>query len=219
MINDENIFDSTLKFLYKLKEIFKWNLYDDEKLGLISLSDEKKYKSYVIILINWMKGKGVSSIIQRSLKYKESNGYLITNYYTNEEEPYDSKNKVHINHEIESVLDTVDRVILFSIANYFRKFSLAYKELNDIQDSFENDWYEYVEFGTTNRLTIFLQQCGFTRESAIYLEEPKNKSVYIKEINDDFYIYKSIFKCDNTQVKIDAGDVILNVPDIFIDSE
>ena len=31
---------------------------------------------------------------------------------------------------------------------------------------FNNDWYEYVEFGTTNSLTIVLQRYGFSREKS-----------------------------------------------------
>ena len=44
-------------------------------------------------------------------------------------------------------------------------FSNEYKRFHNVE-TFQNDWYEYVEYGTTNPLTILLQRSGFFRESA-----------------------------------------------------
>ena len=41
-----------------------------------------------------------------------------------------------------------------------------------------NNWYEYVEYGTTNPLTILLQRNGFSRESARFI---KNEVEYIRQ--------------------------------------
>lgn len=47
---------------------------------------------------------------------------------------------------IAETLGVVENVLLFSISNYFRKFSAEYKKQHQV-DSFPNDWYEYVEYG------------------------------------------------------------------------
>lgn len=42
---------------------------------------------------------------------------------------------------------------------------------------FDNNWYKYVEFGTTNPLTILLQKNGFSRDSATYIRNQKKEYV------------------------------------------
>ena len=69
--------------------------------------------------------------------------------------PYDDSIE-HRNILIGETLSDIENVILFSIANYFLKFSTEYKHLITDGQPFENDWYEYVEFGPTNKLTIAL---------------------------------------------------------------
>ena len=51
------------------------------------------------------------------------------------------------------------------------KFTEAYKRYHNVQGDMKNDWYEYVEYGTTNPLTIFLQRNGFSRETAMYIRQ------------------------------------------------
>lgn len=41
----------------------------------------------------------------------------------------------------------------------------------------DNDWYEYVEYGTTNELRIILQSSGFSSEPSTYIR--KNASEYV----------------------------------------
>ena len=41
------------------------------------------------------------------------------------------------------------------------KFSTEYKKQKVIE-TFDNDWYEFVEYGSANKLTILLQRNGFS---------------------------------------------------------
>ena len=74
----------------------------------------------------------------------------------------------HRNVVIADTLEVIENVILFSISNYFLRFSNEYKRLHNVE-TFQNDWYEYVEYGTTNPLTILLQRSGFSRETSTYI--------------------------------------------------
>ena len=67
-------------------------------------------------------------------------------------------------------MNSLDKVILFKISNYFREFSTDYKKVNNIDGRFQNDWYEYVEYGTTDDIIITLQQRGFEREQSQYIK-------------------------------------------------
>ena len=62
--------------------------------------------------------------------------------------------------------------------------------------------YEYVEYGTTNPLTILLQRNGFSRESARKLK-----------------LKASLSKCGRTSVENDVEYIRQNVPGIFTDEE
>lgn len=77
----------------------------------------------------------------------------------------------HRNIVISQTLEAIERIILFSISNYFLKFSEAYKKYHKIEGDMPNDWYEYLEYGTTNSLSIMFQRRGFSRETATYIRK------------------------------------------------
>lgn len=68
----------------------------------------------------------------------------------------------HKNIVISDVLSVIDEVILFKLSNYFLKVSKAYKEIRGKDP--DHDWYEFVEYGSTNEDTINIQKHGFSRE-------------------------------------------------------
>ena len=73
--------------------------------------------------------------------------------------------------------------------------------------SFENDWYEYVEFGSTNKLTITLQRAGISRDTSDFI---RNNPKYYVEINGEYKIKKSIFECGNSDVVNELETVKIN---------
>ncbi|MDD4531002.1 MAG: hypothetical protein PHO80_05650 [Candidatus Gracilibacteria bacterium] len=132
------------------------------------------------------------------------NGELVT--YNN--------SSLHKNIVIGETLQAIENVILFSFANYFLKFSECYKHIHKIKD-LQNDWYEYVEYGTTNTLTIILQKYGFSRETALYIKY--NKENFVKEINGNIKLKKSILENSKESIKDEIQEVMYNAPELFID--
>lgn len=118
------------------------------------------------------------------------------------------------NYVIADTLGVIENVLLFSISNYFRKVSLEYKNYHQC-DSFENDWYEYVEYGTTNPVTIFLQQAGFSRETAAYIQTNQHK--YLTTVDGEYKVKKSVMECGNDSVVTDAHNLQFNIPELFVD--
>ena len=68
------------------------------------------------------------------------------------------------------------------LSNYFLKFSEEYKRQHP-NEPFTNDWYEFVEYGTTNRLRIILQRSGFKRDSTEYIR--RNADKYVRGTPDN----------------------------------
>ena len=65
------------------------------------------------------------------------------------------------------MLEDIEDIILFRISNYFLRFSKEYRTVYP-DDTFM-DWYEFVEYGSTDPIAIWIQRNGFTREAAAYM--------------------------------------------------
>lgn len=211
--NDEVDFEEVVQFLTTLSRLFKWNIYEKETLG----KPGRALRWYANILLRWIRGNGLSTLIYYGVKYKEDNPS--TGVWSGKfkvADVYDRTSKYHKNLVIAESLDVIENVLLFSISNYFRKVSLEYKAVHKV-DHFDNDWYEYVEYGTTNPLTIFLQQSGFSREASIFIEQPSHLSKYVTEVNGEKKLRRSILKCGNIGVETEANDIQFNVPELFVD--
>jgi hypothetical protein len=211
--NDDVDFEEVVRFLKTLSGVFKWNIYERETIG----RSTNVLRWYANILLQWIRGNGLRAIINSAIAYKEEHpetGVWIGNNQIAER--YNKEDSDHKNYVIAETLGVIENILLFSISNYFRKFSLEYKAFHGV-DHFENDWYEFVEYGTTNELPRFLQRVGFTRDSAIFLELPNNQAKYISKVGDEFKVRNSVHKCGNASVEMDARDIQFNMPELFID--
>lgn len=216
--DDEVDFEELVDFMMKLRHLFKWDIYEKQTLGKLGTQRlDSVIRWYSTILLRWIRGNGLRTIILSAIRYKENNPetgvwsgkYKVADYY-------DSRSKYHKNLVIAESLSVIENVLLFSISNYFRKVSMEYKAVHGV-DHFENDWYEFVEYGTTNPDTIFLQQIGFSREAAIFIQTPSNYSKYISEVDDQKRIRYSILECGNIGVETEAADIQFNMPELFIE--
>lgn len=77
----------------------------------------------------------------------------------------------------------------------------------------KNDWYEYVEYGTMNPLTIFLQRNGFSREASTYI---KQHLEYIVQVNGEYKVKLSLLNCPSKSVTKEAEEIKYNIPELFI---
>ena len=78
-------------------------------------------------------------------------------------------------------------------------------------DAIENDWAEYIDFGTNNKLVIELQKIGFSREIAKFIE--KNGKAML--IEGKVSINRGIFELENEQLLNELNDVKLNYAELF----
>jgi len=206
-------YNELITFLERLCKIFKWEIYESSTLGHISRKGQRgRLRWYAVLLSQWVKGDGLGSIMRAGINHKKTKDPTL--YIDYDYEQYDGSLR-HKNHIIADILSTIDRVILFSISNYFLRFSNEYKRVKGVT-SFENDWFEYVEYGTTNPLSIMLQRNGFSRETSTYIR--RNRQKYVDDIKPQSpKLKKSLLGCGNTSVENEAKDVYYNVPELFAD--
>ncbi len=220
--NNEIDYNDVVEFLLSLSSVFKWRIYEKKTLGYGNEPrvNNARISMYANLLYRWMSGYGLSTIILAAIQYKEkhpetgiwSNNQKIEDYY-NRNDPR------HKNLVISDTLNIIENVILFSIANYFREFSTEYKRQHD-NKPFDNDWYEYVEFGTTNQLTIVLQRYGFSREASSYII--KHEQDFVDRSNPSpafpFMLRKqALLDCDDSNVVTETPDIYINVPELFVE--
>ena len=114
--------------------------------------------------------------------------------------------------------EVIENVILFSISNYFLRFSNEFRRIKGDDELDANNWYEYVEYGTTNPLTILLQRNGFSRESARFIKE--NPEYVVKGgSTGKLKLKASLSKCGRTSVENEVEYIRQNVPGIFVSEE
>ena len=206
-------YDDIIGFFNQLSQIFDWSIYEKSTLG-----NESKRKWYAVILSQWMEGSGLSYIMQRAIDYHKQHP---ENFRVSAYQPptiYNDNSKEHRNVVFADTLEAIENIVLFSISNYFLRFSNEYKKIHGV-DEFDNNWYEYVEFGTTNPLTILLQRNGFSRESATFIKKHKNEYVVHDGSADELRLRLSLLNCGNTSVMTEAASIRFNAPKLFLEEE
>lgn len=203
-------YTEVLDFLQKLSGIFKWNKYEDE------LSNPAVLSWYATLLCQWIEGKGLQHLTNSAIQNAKNR--MNTNkpkklWLNGGCEDYNNSS-LHKNLVIGETLQAIENVILFSFANYFLKFSECYKKIHNIK-GMQNDWYEYVEYGTTNMITITLQKYGFTRETSLYIKQ--TKSDYIKNVDGVIRLKRDLIQNAKESVKDEIQEVMYNAPELFID--
>lgn len=204
-------YNDIIDFFNKLSKIFDWPVYEKSTLG-----NESKRKWYAVILSQWMEGSGLSYIMQRAIDYHKQHP---ENFRVSAYQPptiYNDNSKEHRNVVFADTLEAIENIVLFSISNYFLRFSNEYKKIHGV-DEFDNNWYEYVEFGTTNPLTILLQRNGFSRESATFIKKHKDEYVAHDGSTDELRLRLSLLGCGNTSVMTEAASIRFNAPKLFLE--
>ena len=201
-------------FLERLCKIFKWEIYESETLGHVGKYSKKhgKLSWYAVILSQWVQGDGLNKIMFHAISHKQrnpENALYIDNGYVDYNDSREHRNIV-----ISDVLSVIDKIILFKISNYFLKVSNAYKEIKQVE-KVPNDWYEFVEYGSTNKKTINIQKHGFSRESALYIL--KHERDYIVQSEPELKLKKSLLQSPNEGVKKDTLIIMYNIPNLFVD--
>ena len=204
--------DVVLEFLKKLSNVFQWKIYESSTLGKDSL-----LSWYAVILCEWMEGNGLNYIMRAALKHhREKPDDFWINRYT--KGVYDDTSLIHRNIVFADTLEVIENVILFSISNYFLRFSNEFRRIKGDDELDANNWYEYVEYGTTNPLTILLQRNGFSRESARFIKE--NPEYVVKDgSTGKLKLKASLSKCGRTSVENEVEYIRQNVPGIFVGEE
>ena len=209
LVSGKFVYKDVVNFLDELSNVFRWDIYESGTLGKPTLR-----KWYAVILCQWMEGGGLKFIMTRALNYHKDNPRP---FWINRYGPpgvYNYHSKEHHNIVFADTLEVIENIVLFSISNYFLRFSNEYRKIKGNAAIDRNNWYEYVEYGTTNPLTILLQRNGFSRESARFIKEHPE---YVEKDGSTgvLKLKTSLSSCGNTNVEKEVFYIRQNAPGIF----
>lgn len=212
LVNGKFRYDDVLGFLNELSTVFHWDVYEPRTLGKPGLR-----RWYAVILCQWMEGGGLQFIMNRALEYHKIHPETFWATHYGPPRRYDYRSLDDHNLVFADTLEVIENIILFSISNYFLRFSNEYRRLKGEAALEKNDWYEFVEFGTTNPLTILLQRNGFSRESARYIK--KHPEYIVKDgSSGQLKLKNSLAKCGSIDVRNEVIYIRQNAPNIFVES-
>ncbi len=199
-----------LSFLEKLCTVFDWENYEKNTLGRTNPKGEHSLlKYYAALLTRWFQGKGTKFMVEKAIEYYREKGKSV--YIDDKKEPYDGSSR-HKNAIIEDTLNDINDIILFRLSNYFMRFSTELKKYTG-KPYLTNDWYEYVEYSTTDKTCIWLQKNGFSFETATYIRQ--HAEDYILRTDVGVKINLTVLNCERADVKDEAKMVYNNIPEIF----
>lgn len=198
-------------FIKQISVIFKWDVYEKKYLGKLGETDTYWF---ALMLEKWMTGKPLKDLIRLGLIFSEKYPYDGVKIGDNKiAQVYNKDNYTHKNCAMADTLQRVENTILFNITNYFRAFSATYKEEYTLE-TLDNDWYEFVEYGSMEPAVKRLQQLGFSRNSALYIFN--NKTNYLVEYENNLLIKSSLLECPSESVKLEANTLIYNINEFFV---
>lgn len=211
-LNYPKTFDyrTCLNFLMQLSSILRWDIYEKETLG-----KGNSIRYYTVILTQWMQSRGLHEIIRGAIEYYQQNGGNLVSFEPEYHlEPYNNSVK-HKNQVINEVMKDLEHVINYKLSMYFLRLSEAIVKIHG-KDALENDWYEYVEYGTCNNEIILLQKYGFLREEALLLLKPHYKG-FIRIEKQSIQIRRTIVDVTTYDLCDSLKTVMINYPEIFVD--
>lgn len=193
-VNYKNIYS----FMLNLYKIYNWEQYESKN----DIGKESRLTYFSTLMNKWMNGFGIKQIITEAIDYaRDRKEFYIKNVgKVTYEDNYEHKNVI-----INQVLDELDEVLQYKICNYLLKFSerlMIQKETSYLN----NDWYEFMEFGTKNRIVILLQKMGFSRDAANYIN---NQKYYVHKENE---IYILASKINVKKFKKEIAEIKYNYP-------
>ena len=168
-------------------------------------------KFYARLLLQWLSGGGIGYIIEQSISYHRDTHQRL--YFSRDNRPLYNGSVEHNNKIIEKCFGDYNKIIDFKLKNYFKRFSDEIKRQSGV-DSFSNDWYEFIEYGTRNRYRIQLQKNGFSFETAAYLYA--NRSLYLAKRNGELKVKIGVLNCPKISVKREADIVFYNISELFL---
>lgn len=167
---DYNEIRQALSFLY---ENYNWSVEEHGDKQILKQAKSEKHSKvldyYAFLINSWMDSKPVSLIISSSLDYQHGKIELYDESKTNLG-LFDKYNKLHVNIAINKLLEDIENLLRFRFIRYFNNYFLILKQKLGETVAGSN-WAEFLEYGSSNKQIIELQNTGLPRHLAYFIHK------------------------------------------------
>jgi replicative superfamily II helicase len=169
-------YSTCLQVLESLYELYDWK--NAEK----RLQNKNSLKYYAVLINEWINGFSLSQIINQTIDWNaKNNNKIIVGYDNNKPlyEPFNKQDKVHINIIIERIIEDIEYILRFLLEKYFNHYYQILVKILGENNAGEN-WATLLEYGTQNRIVISLQNIGFSRNTALKINQHYRNALTIQ---------------------------------------
>lgn len=173
-ITNENI-DIIVHALETLYTMYNWEVEESGgrdpliPKGLVEAGYGKtRLRYWAMLMKNWTKAEPLSRLITFSIKYYQDKGDI---WFYEDGRPVNEKftgDQKQINIIIEQIMSDIENGLRFKIEKYFLNYYLISKNILG-EENAGQDWSEFIEYGTTDKRVIELQNIGFSRGASRHL--------------------------------------------------
>ncbi|WP_420752242.1 DEAD/DEAH box helicase [Rhodococcus sp. O3] len=180
LANDADLTDvnTFLNVLSRLSNLYEWRTTEVSGTDPLMPKNadeagwERRLYYWALLMRGWVRGDPISRVIASSIAYYTQRGWITYRDYSRDEslvnEPFDRNSTKHVNLIIEWTLRDIEGGLRFRIIGYLQNFfDISLMTLG--RDKAGINAAMLVEYGTTDRRAIQLQEVGFGRAVATEL--------------------------------------------------
>lgn len=139
------------------------------------------------------------------INYYKKRGVI---WHNNEKYLFDSKSKEHINWVINALIADIDSMLRFKLKNYFSNYYLLVSAKNETEIA-GADWSKFLEYGTTDKSIIDLQNIGLPRHLAMVISQEYQQSLsYDGDDLIELKVHKLLEDMDKEKYKLEYKEII-----------
>ncbi|WP_404331615.1 DEAD/DEAH box helicase [Mesobacillus maritimus] len=198
-------FESSLRILELFYTLYNWS--ESEK----RLKHFKSMRYFAQLMNNWINGFSLNWLISQTLNFKHTNKLDIMYYYKGKKiiETFNKGNQLHVNYEINSLIDDVEHVLRFTFEKYFNNYYSLLAEVVGENEAGVN-WSNFLEFGTQDSIVIALQNIGLSRHTSNFLlRDYKNCLIIENGKLIDIDKKRLLFNLDSDSIEYDEINSII----------
>lgn len=156
--------ESCYKMLYKMYDKYKWGI-EESKGRKPLIRDKEQLKYYATLMYSWVSSNPLHMIVNNIIQYHNRKGYI---YHQRERISFNKSNRDHLNWIINDLVSDIENCLRYKIKYYFNNYYMIVSEKNG-KDTAGDNWAEFLEYGTTDREIIDLQNIGLPRHMAVFI--------------------------------------------------
>ncbi len=171
ILTDDFNYDIILEKLRLLCDYYKWKE-----------EDSKKLRYYAALMNGWISSKPLKKIIEESIKHYKRKGKIFEED-TREFVPFTDSNPKHINIVVNEVIADIENILRFELKRYFDNYyNILVEKLGE--ENAGVNWADYLEYGTSDKKIIELQNIGIPRHLSQYILKNHENCLTFNEQNN-----------------------------------